>query len=305
MPNSNLRRFRPAGHTRAVTRAMDVLELIARQLPHSRRSPVCGLSGASVRFLAPSPDVAVSSTFSARVSIAGFHIMRRQDASSQLRDGHLGFALDDGRFDQPRYSGTNGRMALRFGVNGFYSPAYAPGITYMHIPKGTAGQAPERQWRADRNRGRRERPGEVENARVAAAESLRRYRIDRNEPSTEPPLRDPLVKATSDRLCGNTSNRDRPAPRRTPLTQPDLRACRLIGATRVVSESCLSAARDRCALSQRRSPVRDAQPAPRTVGEPNNRHPATGKRPRCKPLVNSPGLGTRRGATGAPRRPES
>jgi hypothetical protein len=50
--------------------------------------------------------------------------------------GYLEFLFDGGRFDQPRFSGTNGRLALRMAVNGYYSPAYLPRITYAHIPHG-------------------------------------------------------------------------------------------------------------------------------------------------------------------------
>jgi hypothetical protein len=49
---------------------------------------------------------------------------------------HLQFSLDSGRYDNPQHSGRNGKLALRLGVNGFYSPAYRPTITYEKIPAG-------------------------------------------------------------------------------------------------------------------------------------------------------------------------
>jgi hypothetical protein len=69
--------------------------------------------------------------------ITGFKLLRSElRARPQAGGGHLHFILDDGRFDQPQFSGVNGRLALRLGVNGFYSPAYVPSIEYHRIPTG-------------------------------------------------------------------------------------------------------------------------------------------------------------------------
>ena len=44
--------------------------------------------------------------------------------------------LDEGKFDAPKYSGANGKLAQKLGVVGSYSPAVVPRITYTRIPPG-------------------------------------------------------------------------------------------------------------------------------------------------------------------------
>jgi hypothetical protein len=93
--------------------------------------------GASVRFLTPAADSVQPATFTARVSVGRFILQDAQAGDDPLaRHGHLHFIFDGGRYDQPQFSGANGREALRLGVNGYYSPAYDPTITYKHIPPG-------------------------------------------------------------------------------------------------------------------------------------------------------------------------
>ena len=50
--------------------------------------------------------------------------------------GHLHFSIDDGKYDQPKYSGKNGQLAVKLGVNGKYSPSVTPSITYKGLPAG-------------------------------------------------------------------------------------------------------------------------------------------------------------------------
>jgi hypothetical protein len=50
--------------------------------------------------------------------------------------GHLHFSLDKGKFDYPKYSGPNGKLAQQLGIAGKYSPSVTPSITYAHLPKG-------------------------------------------------------------------------------------------------------------------------------------------------------------------------
>ena len=50
--------------------------------------------------------------------------------------GHLHFQMDGGKFDYPRYSGANGKLAVTLGIAGKYSPAVLPTITYRHLPPG-------------------------------------------------------------------------------------------------------------------------------------------------------------------------
>ncbi len=44
--------------------------------------------------------------------------------------------MDGGKFDKPKYSGPNGELAVKLGVDGKYSPAVAPEITYRKLPPG-------------------------------------------------------------------------------------------------------------------------------------------------------------------------
>jgi hypothetical protein len=79
----------------------------------------------------------VSSRFVVHVAVTHF-VLDGPRAGRSALTGHglLGISLDGGRFDEPQYSGLNGRMALDLAVNGYYSPAYKPTITYSHIPPG-------------------------------------------------------------------------------------------------------------------------------------------------------------------------
>jgi hypothetical protein len=44
--------------------------------------------------------------------------------------------MDEGKDDQPQYSGANGQLAVKLGVQGRYSPSVTPTITYRGLPKG-------------------------------------------------------------------------------------------------------------------------------------------------------------------------
>jgi hypothetical protein len=46
------------------------------------------------------------------------------------------FSLDGGKYDFPKYSGENGKLAKKLGVTGKYSPSVTKEITYKGIPKG-------------------------------------------------------------------------------------------------------------------------------------------------------------------------
>src|SRR5262245_58766336 len=50
--------------------------------------------------------------------------------------GHLHFSMDGGKYDEPKYSGANGKLAVQLGTNGQYSPAVMPTITYTGLPPG-------------------------------------------------------------------------------------------------------------------------------------------------------------------------
>lgn len=93
-------------------------------------------TGARVALLAPSAHAQLGSTVRARVTITGFKLSSRQGGPARPGVGHLQFVFDRGRYDQPQYSGAAGCESVRQGVNGRYSIASRPTITYRHIPPG-------------------------------------------------------------------------------------------------------------------------------------------------------------------------
>jgi hypothetical protein len=75
---------------------------------------------------------------------ARFHVTLKnftldpQDVGKQpiAGKGHLHFSMDGGKYDFPKYSGANGKLAQTLGTQGKYSPSVKPTITYRHLPKG-------------------------------------------------------------------------------------------------------------------------------------------------------------------------
>ena len=91
----------------------------------------------SVTFVEPAKNATVGPDFTATVKLDNFKI----DAAAvgkapQKGVGHLHFSLDNGRYDTPVYSGPNGKLAKQLNVDGQYSPAVMPTITYRDIPAG-------------------------------------------------------------------------------------------------------------------------------------------------------------------------
>jgi plastocyanin len=90
-----------------------------------------------VAFKSPRMNAKEPSTVTAKVSLTNFTIDKADVGKAPLPGkGHLHFSMDGGKFDTPKYSGPNGRLAVKLGVAGQYSPALAPKITYKHLPKG-------------------------------------------------------------------------------------------------------------------------------------------------------------------------
>jgi len=50
--------------------------------------------------------------------------------------GHFHFSMDNGKYDHPKYSGANGKLARKLGTEGKYSPSATPSVTYTGLPKG-------------------------------------------------------------------------------------------------------------------------------------------------------------------------
>jgi hypothetical protein len=90
-----------------------------------------------VAFEKPKPNSSVGSKFTAVVTLSNFELDPKDVGKKpQLGKGHLHFSLDGGKFDFPKYSGPNGKLAKQLGVTGKYSPSVEPQITYKGIPKG-------------------------------------------------------------------------------------------------------------------------------------------------------------------------
>ena len=95
-------------------------------------------AGSSVRFVTPKAGATVmASKVTATVKLTNLKINAAAvGKASMAREGHLHFQLDKGKFDFPKYSGANGKLAVKLGVDGTYSPAVKPTITYRNLPKG-------------------------------------------------------------------------------------------------------------------------------------------------------------------------
>jgi plastocyanin len=92
---------------------------------------------ASVSFSNPKPASTVQSEFTANVSLDNFEIdAANVGKQNENGKGHLHFSLDEGKYDTPKYSGENGKLAKQLGVDGQYSPSTTPSITYKGIPSG-------------------------------------------------------------------------------------------------------------------------------------------------------------------------
>jgi hypothetical protein len=91
----------------------------------------------TVRFVTPRDGAALNGTVNARVALTNFKIAPQAVGQApRPGEGHLHFKMDEGKYDFPKYSGPNGKIAKQLGVTGHYSPALAPKITYKNLPPG-------------------------------------------------------------------------------------------------------------------------------------------------------------------------
>jgi hypothetical protein len=96
-----------------------------------------GAPGARVSLLTPSSGSTVGSTVTAKVRLSSFKLAPNQVGKpAKQGEGHLHFSLDGGKYDLPKYSGANGKLAVKLGVQGKYSPSVTPSITYKGLPAG-------------------------------------------------------------------------------------------------------------------------------------------------------------------------
>ena len=91
----------------------------------------------SVSFVTPKDGAKTGSTVTAKVQLKDFELSPKTVGQApRPGQGHLHFAMDEGKFDTPKYSGPNGQLAKKLGVDGKYSPSVKPTITYKHLPPG-------------------------------------------------------------------------------------------------------------------------------------------------------------------------
>jgi Y_Y_Y domain len=103
----------------------------------TKTTKAVGAPGAKVSFVAPKTGSTVGRTVTAKVKLSGFKLAPSQVGKrAKQGEGHLHFSLDDGKYDLPKYSGANGKLAVKLGVQGKYSPSVTPSITYKNLPPG-------------------------------------------------------------------------------------------------------------------------------------------------------------------------
>ena len=91
----------------------------------------------AVALKTPKPNSKQGKNVTATVKLTNFKLDPKDVGKApKPGKGHLHFTMDGGKFDQPKYSGANGKLAKKLGVNGKYSPSVAPKITYKGLPKG-------------------------------------------------------------------------------------------------------------------------------------------------------------------------
>ena len=96
-----------------------------------------GAPGAKVTFVTPKKGSTTGGTVKVKVKLTGFTLAPKAVGKPPVQgQGHLHFSMDDGKFDHPKYSGANGQLAVKLGVDGKYSPSVTPTITYKGLPKG-------------------------------------------------------------------------------------------------------------------------------------------------------------------------
>jgi hypothetical protein len=96
-----------------------------------------GSSSPTVRFVTPSQNATTGSAVTFKVALGSFKLDPADVGKrNKANRGHLHFQMDGGKYDFPKYSGANGKLAKMLGIAGTYSPSIAPVITYAHLPAG-------------------------------------------------------------------------------------------------------------------------------------------------------------------------
>ena len=98
--------------------------------------PAGAASAPVVKFSGQPHSVAGAEVFT--IKTTGFKVDAKDvGKANKAGMGHIHFQMDGGKYDFPKYSGANGKLAVALKVAGTYSPAVADTITYKHLPKGT------------------------------------------------------------------------------------------------------------------------------------------------------------------------
>ena len=98
--------------------------------------PASAAATPSVKFSGQPHAMAGADMFT--IKTTGFKIDSKDvGKANKAGMGHIHFQMDGGKYDFPKYSGANGKLAVTLKVAGTYSPAVADTITYQHLPKGT------------------------------------------------------------------------------------------------------------------------------------------------------------------------
>ena len=96
-----------------------------------------GENGPKVSFASPVEGEMTADWVPAEVELEDFELDAVNVGKAvEEGKGHLHFSLDGGKFDKPKYSGPNGKLAKKLGAAGKYSPSVKPTITYKKLPKG-------------------------------------------------------------------------------------------------------------------------------------------------------------------------
>ena len=97
-----------------------------------------GAGKPAVTFAKPGAGATTSSKVTFVVKLTNFSLDPK-DVGKQKKAGfgHLHFQMDGGKFDYPKYSGANGKLAVMLGIAGKYSPSVTPSITYKHLAHGS------------------------------------------------------------------------------------------------------------------------------------------------------------------------
>lgn len=92
---------------------------------------------AGVKFVTPKAGASTKSKVTFAVKLRNFKLDAKDVGKMKKPNmGHLHFSMDRGKYDYPKYSGANGKLAVMLGTAGKYSPAVTPAITYANLPKG-------------------------------------------------------------------------------------------------------------------------------------------------------------------------